>query len=89
LLGTRALMQEIHANISELEADLIAHETQGKIVMIPAVCGQSVGLIAAMDTVKESAVEAVEQLKEMNLEVTMLTGTTSEPKRNSQPIGHH
>ena len=42
--------------------------------MILAVDGESVGLIAAMDTLKESAVEAVEQLKALNLEVAMLTG---------------
>ena len=41
--------------------------------MILSVGGQTVGLIAAMDTVKESAAEAVEQLKDMNLEVAMLT----------------
>ncbi len=74
LLGNRKLMQEKNVSISELEADLTALETQGKTVMILAVGGQSVGLIAAMDTVKESAAEAVQQLKDMNLEVAMLTG---------------
>ena len=74
LLGNRKLMQEQNVSISELEADITALETQGKTVMILAVGGHSVGLIAAMDTVKESAAEAVEQLKDMNLEVAMLTG---------------
>jgi Cu+-exporting ATPase len=74
LLGNRKLMQEKNVSISELEADLTALETQGKTVMILAVSDQSVGLIAAMDTVKESAAEAVKQLKDMNLEVAMLTG---------------
>ena len=74
LLGNRKLMQEKNVSISELEADLTSLETQGKTVMILAVGGQSVGLIAAMDTVKGSAAEAVQQLKDMNLEVAMLTG---------------
>jgi len=74
LLGNRKLMQEKNVTISELEGDLAELENQGKTVMILAVGGQSVGLIAAMDTVKENAAEAVEQLKGMNLEVTMLTG---------------
>lgn len=74
LLGNRKLMQEENISISELEADLTGLETQGKTVMIIAVEYQSVGLIAAMDTVKESAAEAVLQLKGMNLEVAMLTG---------------
>jgi Cu+-exporting ATPase len=74
LLGNRKLMQEQNVSIGELEADLTALEGQGKTVMILAVDGDAAGLIAAMDTPKESAAEAVEQLKGMNLEVAMLTG---------------
>jgi len=74
LLGNRKLMQEQNVSISELEADLTALEAQGKTVMILAVDGSGAGLIAAMDTPKESAAEAIEQLKGMNLEVAMLTG---------------
>ena len=74
LLGNRKLMQEQNVSISELEADLTALEAQGKTVMILAVDGGAAGLIAAMDTPKESAAEAIEQLKGMNLEVAMLTG---------------
>jgi Cu+-exporting ATPase len=74
LLGNRKLMQEQNVSISELEADLTALEAQGKTVMILAVDGSAAGLIAAMDTPKESAAEAIEQLKGMNLEVAMLTG---------------
>ena len=74
LLGNRKLMQEQNVSISELEADLTALEAQGKTVMILAVDGSAAGLIAAMDTPKESASEAIEQLKGMNLEVAMLTG---------------
>ncbi len=74
LLGNRKLMQEQNVSTSGLEADLTAFEAQGKTVMVLAVDGQCVGLVAAMDTPKESAAEAVEQLKSMNLEVVMLTG---------------
>ena len=74
LLGNRKLMQEKNVSINEVEADLTSLETQGKSVMILAVGSLSVGLIAAMDTVKESAAEAVQQLKDMNLEIVMLTG---------------
>ncbi|MCJ7793635.1 copper-translocating P-type ATPase, partial [Candidatus Bathyarchaeota archaeon] len=74
LLGNRKLMQEQNVSISELESDLTSLETQGKTVMILAVDGAASGLIAAMDTPKDSAAQAIEQLKGMNLEVAMLTG---------------
>jgi Cu+-exporting ATPase len=74
LLGNRKLMQEQNVSISALEGDLLTLETQGKTVMILAVDGVAAGLIAAMDTVKEHAAQAIELLKGMNLEVAMLTG---------------
>jgi Cu+-exporting ATPase len=59
---------------------------QGKTVMILSVDGQAAGLIAAMDTAKESAIQAIEQLKNMNLEVTMLTGDN---ERTAKAIAEH
>ncbi len=74
LLGNRKLMQEQNVSVGEVEADLASLERQGKTVMILVVDGVCVGLVAAMDTLKESAADAVEQLKALGLEVTMLTG---------------
>jgi P-type Cu+ transporter len=74
LLGNRKLMKEQNVSVGELEADLALLEAQGKTVMILAVGAVAAGLIAAMDTVKESASQAIDQLKGMNLAVAMLTG---------------
>jgi P-type Cu+ transporter len=74
LLGNRKLMQEESVPILTLENDLVRLEEQGKTAMILAVDGEPAGVIAAMDTPKDSAAKAVEQLKSMNLEVAMLTG---------------
>jgi P-type Cu+ transporter len=74
LLGNRKLMQEESVPIVTLENDLVGLEEQGKTAMILAVDGEPAGIIAAMDTAKDSAAEAIKQLKSMNLEVAMLTG---------------
>ncbi|MFB3888364.1 MAG: heavy metal translocating P-type ATPase [Candidatus Bathyarchaeia archaeon] len=74
LLGNRKLMQEENVPFSQLENDLAALEEQGKTAMLLAVDGNPAGVIAAMDTPKEHAAEAVQQLRSMNLEVAMLTG---------------
>ncbi len=74
LLGNRALMLEKSVPILQLETDLAALEEQGKTTMILAVEQKPAGLVAAMDTAKETAAEAVAQLKSMKLEVAMLTG---------------
>jgi P-type Cu+ transporter len=74
LLGNRKLMQEQKVSTDEVDVDHAALETKGKTVMILALNGAVVGLIAAMDTAKENASQAVEELKALNLEVAMLTG---------------
>lgn len=73
-LGNRKLMQEQSIPIEDIEADMIKLETEGKTAMILAVDGKPAGIVAAMDTLKENAIEAIRQLKEMKLEVAMLTG---------------
>jgi Cu+-exporting ATPase len=74
LLGNRKLMQETNIQITQIEADMAALEAEGKTAMILAVDGKAAGIVAAMDTPKESALDAVRALKGMNLEVAMLTG---------------
>jgi len=74
LLGNRRLMQNEKVPIEQVERDLERLEAQGKTVMILVVNGEPAGVVAAMDTPKENAVEAINKLKSMGLEVAMLTG---------------
>jgi Cu+-exporting ATPase len=83
LLGNRKLMQEENVQIAQVDADLSMLESQGKTAMILAVDGKPAGIIAAMDTPKENAAEAIQQLKSMKLEVAMLTGDN---ERTAQAI---
>jgi Cu+-exporting ATPase len=83
LLGNRKLMQEESVPFAQVEADLSALESQGKTAMLLAVDDVLAGIVAAMDTPKESAAEAIQQLKNMNLEVAMLTGDN---ERTAQAI---
>ncbi|MCL4430045.1 MAG: HAD-IC family P-type ATPase, partial [Chloroflexi bacterium] len=74
LLGNRKLMQEQDITITDIEEDMIKLEGEGKTAMILAVDNKAAGIVAAMDTPKENAIEAIRGLKEMKLQVAMLTG---------------
>ena len=74
LLGNRTLMEEKGVPTAKLEGGLVELEAQGKTAMMLAVDGKPAGIIAAMDTIKEHAADAVEKMKDMKLEVVMLTG---------------
>jgi Cu+-exporting ATPase len=81
LLGNRKLMQEARITTEPLEEKLHELESQGKTAMILAVNGKTTGIIAVMDTLKENAVQAVNALKGMKLEVMMLTGDNERTAR--------
>ena len=67
-------MQEKGIPIEDVDTDMVKLETEGKTAMILVVDGKPAGIVAAMDTPKENAVEAIQALKAMKLEVAMLTG---------------
>ena len=81
LLGNRTLMNESGTAFEPIE-DKIQHlEEEGKTVMMEAVDGRLVGLVAVADTLKEHSVEAIRRLKEMQIEVVMLTGDNERTAR--------
>jgi len=74
LLGKRKLMKDSNVIIETAEENLQELEKQGKTAMILSVDGKVAGIIAAMDTPKENAATAIKRLKDIGLEVAMLTG---------------
>jgi len=74
LLGNRKLIKENNISIEKIDGTITRLEERGKTVMILAVDGKIAGIIAALDTPKENAAEAIKQLKNMELEIAMLTG---------------
>jgi P-type Cu+ transporter len=49
-------------------------EDEAKTAMLVAVDGELAGIVAVADTVKEGSVEAIRQMKDLSLEVVMVTG---------------
>ncbi|MGI6037480.1 MAG: heavy metal translocating P-type ATPase [Limnochordia bacterium] len=73
LMGNKKLMDDRGLAITlQGEADKLAEE--GKTPMFVAIDGRLAGLIAVADTVKENSRRAIDILKEMGIEVVMITG---------------
>lgn len=72
VLGNRKLMAK--EKIEVFEEDIEKLENEGKTVMMLGVNGKLAGLIAVADTIKESAKEAVKKLRDMEIDVVMITG---------------
>jgi len=74
LLGNRRMMTTFGVDTQRSETAIGGLEAQGKTVMLLGVDGRLVGLLAVADTIKPSAPRAVSALREMGVEVVMLTG---------------
>jgi P-type Cu2+ transporter len=73
-VGNMALMKDINSEFDENDAVFSKLADQGKTVVYVAIDRQVEGLIALADLIREESKEAVNSLKELNLEVSMLTG---------------
>jgi len=74
LLGNRKLMTEHEVNLDSIESAISILEEMGKTVMVLANDKEVVGIIGLADTLKDDAAETIKELKQMNIEVVMLTG---------------
>ncbi|MGG4342496.1 heavy metal translocating P-type ATPase [Paenibacillus lautus] len=83
LVGTRKLMAQHSVSIDSILGRMSELETEGKTAMLTAVDGQYAGLVAVADTIKETSRAAVARLKEMGIEVIMITGDN---ERTAQAI---
>ncbi len=74
LVGTKKLMLTNDIAIDPLIERMEQLEHQGKTAMLVAMDGKLIGMIAVADTVKESSANAIQYLKNMGIEVIMMTG---------------
>ncbi|TCP28892.1 Cu+-exporting ATPase [Scopulibacillus darangshiensis] len=74
-VGTRRLMSHENIDVPETTLDqMVSFEKTGKTAMLVAVDHQFAGLVAVADTIKETSKAAIARLKEMGLDVVMITG---------------
>jgi Cu+-exporting ATPase len=89
VLGNRALMEKVGAQIAALESEVGALLNTGRTVMYLAVDGALAGAIAVGDPIKKSTPEALQALKAEGLRIVMLTGdarVTAEAVGKALPI---
>jgi Cu+-exporting ATPase len=75
IIGNRTLMKQNTISVSkEIETALQQFEADGKTATLISIDDELAGIIAIADTIKETAKEAIDILKENHLQVIMLTG---------------
>ena len=84
LVGTLKLMNDWKVDILPIKKEIDKLLSEGKTIMILAVDKKVAGVAAASDPVKENAKKAVLRMKELGLEVAMITGDN---KKTAEAIG--
>lgn len=73
-IGTRKLMNDKGIETGNIEAVIANLEDEGKTVMLMAADAKLQAIIAVADTLKEHSKQAIQQLRDMGIEVYMITG---------------
>lgn len=74
LVGTRKLMSMNQVNFQGKINRMSEFEQTGKTAMLVSIDRVYVGMIAVADTIKDTSKEAIQRLKNLGLEVIMITG---------------
>jgi Cu+-exporting ATPase len=68
------MMETHHLQLNGLQTSVEQLQSEAKTAMLVAIDDEVVGVIGVADIVKDSSQEAIEELRSMNLRVTMITG---------------
>lgn len=74
LIGTRKLMNRYEIAAERAYEQMNSLEEAGKTAMLVAVNREYAALVAVADTIKETSKEAVARMKDLGIEVIMITG---------------
>ncbi len=85
LIGNKKLMDDRKIQVRELEEKAESFAAEGKTPIYIALDGQTAGLVAVADTLKDNSISAVRKLESLGLTVIMLTGDN---KKTAQAIAH-
>jgi P-type Cu+ transporter len=83
LVGNAKLMRYQDIDAAAVEPNVQRLQGEGKTAMYVAVDGKAAGVVAVADTIKEDSLQAIRVMREMGLEVIMLTGDN---QRTAQAI---
>ena len=73
-IGNKKLCNEQGLDFAEYEAEANEIANRGQTPMFVGLDGKVIGIVSVADTVKETSVEAICKIKELGIEVHMLTG---------------
>ncbi|MBQ8804680.1 MAG: copper-translocating P-type ATPase [Tyzzerella sp.] len=73
-IGNKKLCVEQQIDFAEYEAEAVEIANKGQTPMFVGCKGKVIGIVSVADTLKETSAEAIRKIKDLGIEVHMLTG---------------
>lgn len=73
-IGNKKLCVEQEINFAEYEQEAVGIANEGQTPMFVGCNGKVIGIVCVADTLKETSADAIRKMKELGIEVYMLTG---------------
>jgi Cu2+-exporting ATPase len=74
LVGTRRLLEEQGIELGDMAESVERLLSEGKTLMLVAVDGRAAGVVAAADTIRPTAAQAIRELRALGIQPVMMTG---------------
>jgi copper-(or silver)-translocating P-type ATPase len=85
LIGTPKLLSDHGIVLTQAEQEQVADlQAQGKTIMVVAIDGTAVGVIAVADQVRSTSYKAIAELQKLGIQVALLTGDN---QRTAEAVG--
>ena len=84
LVGTAKLMNDRKISLESVQKEIENLLDKGRTIMILALDGKVAGVVGAEDPIKQNAKQAIEKMRNLGLEVAMITGDN---KKTAETIG--
>jgi Cu+-exporting ATPase len=85
VLGNTELLADLGIKAGELEGRADEHRSEGRGVMFVALNNRLAGILVVADPIKDSAVDAIAELRRKGIQVVMLTGDNV---RTAESVAH-
>lgn len=86
--GNTKLMQEENIDISTVSDKLNDYQNNGYSIIIVAIARKTCGIFAIADTIKSNAVDTIKSIKELGIDVVLLSGDNQKVAQNiAQKVG--
>lgn len=73
-IGNKALLQDLSISLGDAETEANRLREGGQTIMYVAIDGKLAGLLGVMDPIKETTIPAIQTLRQIGIEVIMMTG---------------